>query len=294
MKNDGFMNWADILTNKLAGWWDKAVDLMPNIILALIVIICFFFLGKFFRRTAYKISVKLSRKSSVSGLFSSVAYMLILMIGLFIALDILQLNKALSSLLAGAGIIGLVLGFAFQDLSANFISGIYIAFKKPFEVGQTIETNGYMGNIEEIQLRTTIIRTFQGLHLMIPNKDIFQKPMINYSRSEERRMELAFNISVEYDIRKISSLAISAVEKLDYIVKERPVEFYYTGFGENYVRVAVWFWIYNHKPPGFMVAQNDAIVNIISALAEQGISLVIPVSIQEKNKKTISDLIENK
>jgi small conductance mechanosensitive channel len=289
-----FSNWSDILLHKLDAWWVKTVALLPNLLLAILVGVLFFALARFVKRFTFRVIPKISGKHTISSLFSNLCYMLVILVGLFTTLSILNLDQAVSSLLAGAGIIGLVLGFAFQDLSSNFISGLFIAFKKPFDVGQTIETNGFMGNIEDIQLRTTTIRTFQGLHLMIPNKDIFQKPITNFSRSDKRRIEIEFSLSPDYDLRKVHNLCKEAVEKLDYIIKEKPVEVYYTGFGDNVIKVAVWFWIFNHKPPGFMVARNDAILNMVELLGQNKIDLIMPVTFAEQKKEAFEKMAENK
>ncbi len=286
----------EIVFEKLNNWWRSLIAILPNLLLAILVIIGFIFLARYIRKFTLRIMPKMSgsEKHSIDALFANMSYVLILSIGIFISLNILNLNKTVSSLLAGAGIIGLVLGFAFQDLSSNFISGIYIAFKRPFDLGETIETNGYTGNIEEIQLRSTTIRTSQGLHLIIPNKDVFQKPILNYSRTTERRVELSFSISPEHDPRQILSLCKLAVEQLSYIAKDQPVEVYYTAFADNMVKVAVWFWIYNNKPPGFMVAQNDAIVNIIQELGKQNIPLITPVTFTEQKKQAFEGIVKEK
>ncbi|MBC7849826.1 MAG: mechanosensitive ion channel [Chitinophagaceae bacterium] len=273
--------WWIILQNKLDNWWLRFITSLPNILLALIIIVVFVFVAKWVRKLAYKLTIRMSGKDSVSGLFSTMAYVIILFIGLFFALDILGLDKTVSSLLAGAGILGLVLGFAFQDLSSNFVSGFFIALRKPFEVGQTVETNGYMGNIEDIQLRSTTMRTFQGLHVMIPNKDIFQKPMINYSRTQERRIELSVNISSDSDLRLAEKSVFEAMSTITYLHKERKPEVYFTDFKEASIVMAVWFWIYNHEPPGFMVARHDAIIQITDSLHNAGILIVAPVTVKQ-------------
>ncbi len=278
------IDWTEIVTNKLLAWWVTLIANLPNILLATVVAIGFIFLARFIRKFTSKTIPKLVGRRSINSLFSNVAYMIVVLLGLFITLNILNLNQAVSSLLAGAGIIGLALGFAFQDLTANFISGIYIVIKKPFVVGQTIETNGFIGNIEDIQLRSTTIRTFQGLHLLIPNKDIFQKPLVNYSRSQERRIEFEFAISPDHDLKVVSDLCRNAVNQLEYIVKTKPVEVYYIGFGDNLIKIAIWFWIFNQKPPGFMVARNEAIMNIMGSFSQHKIMLITSEALLKQNE----------
>src|SRR5882757_5027826 len=186
--------WIHILEDKLQNWLVGFIKLLPNLGLAIIVFTIFFFAAKYFKRLSNKLLLKISNKPAISGLFSSIFYIVILFIGLFVSLDLLHLEKTISSLLAGAGIIGLALGFAFQDLTSNFISGVFIIFRKPFDVGHIVETNGFIGTIEDIQLRSTVIRTSQGLHIMLPNKEIFQKAITNYSLSNERRIDISLTL----------------------------------------------------------------------------------------------------
>ncbi len=273
-------DWINILLQKLQQWYVLFIKMLPNIVLAIVMMAIFIFAAKFLRRLTSKIMLRLSGKASGTYVVSTIVYLTTIFVGLFFALDILQLDKAVSSLLAGAGILGLALGFAFQDLSSNLISGIYITFKKPFEVGHTVETNGFIGNIEDIQLRSTTIRTFSGLHLMIPNKDIFQKPMINYSLTPYRRIEINMAVSIDSDLEKVVTISREAVEKIDYLFKEKPVEVYYTDMGEGSVKISVWLWISNHLPPGFMVARHDALINLASTYKQHNISLIAPITLQ--------------
>lgn len=274
-------SWTAIISDKLQQWYITGVKILPNLAVAMLVMICFIFFarwGKFFMN---RLLMRFSGTAKSRSLFSTLSYIIILFIGIFIALDVLRLDKAVSSLLAGAGILGLALGFAFQDLSSNFISGIYITFKRPFEVGHTVETNGFLGNIEDIQLRSTVIRSFAGLHIMIPNKDIFQKPLINYSLTPFRRIELSVVIDANTDLANATRLARQAIEKAEYLVKEKAVEVYCTDFQDNSVKLAVWFWIDNHQPPGYMVARHEAIQHINQTFRENRVSLIVPVSLQQ-------------
>lgn len=84
--------------------------------------------------------------------------------------------------LGAAGILGVGLAFAFQDIAANFISGVFLAFSKPFKVGELITTNDLEGFVVEVKLRDTTIRTHQGHLISIPNRLLMQNPLINYTR----------------------------------------------------------------------------------------------------------------
>ena len=113
--------------------------MLPNLVLAIIVVAAAYFLAKLIRNVSYKVTQRVSSSDSVSGVVSVILQTLTMFLALTIALNILNLDKAVASLLAGVGIIGLALGFAFQDLSSNFISGLYMAFRRPFEIGDKVE-----------------------------------------------------------------------------------------------------------------------------------------------------------
>ncbi len=189
-----------LIEDKLHRWWLYAIKMLPNFFLALVVLCVFFIAARILRKIAFKFVLRISKSISVSSLLSGMLYTFLLIGGVMSALDIMNLDKTVSSLLAGVGIIGLALGFAFQDITSNFISGAFIALKRPFDVGHIVETNGFTGIIEEIQIRSTTLRTSAGLHVIIPNKDIFQKPIINYSRTDARKVELEFLIPNTIDI----------------------------------------------------------------------------------------------
>jgi small-conductance mechanosensitive channel len=269
-----FKSWTTIVVEKLEHWCITFIAMLPNIVLAAIIFTAFVFAARFARRFLGKILSRATQHSSVSNLFAALAYMLILSIGLFTALSILQLNKAVSSLLAGAGIIGLALGFAFQDLTANFISGIFMVFKRPFEVGDILETNDCKGHVEEIQLRTTTIYTYDGLHVTIPNKDIFQKLFINHTKSDQRRIEFAFNIPHIQDLDKVLEKTRVTLENFSFLSKDK-IHVRYSEIGDTTVKLNIWFWVSQNGNPKYLDAKNQAILAIIQTYKQEGI-IVVP------------------
>jgi small conductance mechanosensitive channel len=245
--------------------------MVPNLVLAIIVLLIFYLLGKLIKRIFYKIAHRSSGKHAISGYLATLLNLLCIFLGIFIALNILKLESAVTSILAGASIIGLALGFAFQDLTANFISGAYIAFRKPFEVEDLIETNGFIGTVEDINLRSTTIRTFAGLSVLLPNKEIFQKPIINYSRTSERKIEVLFLIPQKVNLAEAKERVVNALQALKYLNKERQVEFYYSGIDGANVKAEISVWIYNHQAPGYQTARHEVLEVIIDQFKQLGI-----------------------
>jgi small conductance mechanosensitive channel len=266
-----FSEGIDLIGNKLNRWWLAGIKMLPNFFLAIIVLSIFLFGAKFIRRLTNRVVIRFSKSESLGGLISLVIYGLMLVVGLMMALGIMNLDKTVSSLLAGVGIIGLALGFAFQDLTSNFISGAFMAFKRPFEVGHKIETNGFIGTIDHIHLRDTTLRTTSGLHVIIPNKDIFQKPIINYTRSATRRIELEFSVPVTIDLNYVETLVRDAIKKIKSRSNIDDIEFYYTSIEDPRVKLQVSFRINNAEPKGFFIMRHKAITAIYRVFADKNI-----------------------
>ncbi|MEP1033138.1 mechanosensitive ion channel domain-containing protein [Ekhidna sp.] len=267
----------NILKDKLQGWLESLTAMLPNFAVAVLVILLFFFLAKAAKLIARKIFQRFYDKPAVQNLFTTLIYIMVMILGLMVALDVLHLEKTVSSLLAGAGIIGLALGFAFQDISANFISGVLIAIRKPIEVGDIIESQGYMGVIQEINLRVTIIRTFQGLHIIIPNKEIFQNPLTNYTKTNERRIDLEVGVSYGDDLEKAKELALDAIKSQPFLLEGRDINLFYTGFGDSSINFVLHFWIEYPDQPGFLEARSQAIMTIKKTFDENNITIPYPI-----------------
>jgi small conductance mechanosensitive channel len=257
--------WIALIKGKLENWLEAFITMLPNLLLSILVFVLFFFLAKFLRRGMYRLLLRISRKPAISGLFSSIFYFIILFVGLFISLQILNLEKTIASLLAGAGIIGLALGFAFQDLTANFISGVFIIFRKPFDVGNVIDTNGFTGMVEEIQLRSTTIRTVQGLHIMLPNKEIFQKPITNYSLSGKRRVDVVLTLPGRSDIKDIELRIQNALEEIPEIRNDRS-RILFTDYNGDTIKMEVHSWIDNTIEMGYYNTRDKVLRKIHTAI----------------------------
>jgi small-conductance mechanosensitive channel len=258
--------WIDLIKQKLTGWLVGFVKLLPNLVVAILVFVLFVFVAKFLRRGVYRLLLKISGKPSISGLFSSIFYIIFLFVGLFVSLQLLHLEKTVSSLLAGAGIIGLALGFAFQDLTANFISGVFIIFRKPFDVGNIIETNGFIGVVEEIQLRSTTIRTFQGLHIMLPNKDIFQKPITNYSLSGDRRVDISLTLPGKIKPAEVEPIIRKALADISKTKEGREPDILFTDYNGDTLKLEVHCWIDNTVEKGYFDTRDKIIRQVHEAL----------------------------
>ncbi|MCE7041209.1 mechanosensitive ion channel family protein [Dyadobacter sp. CY312] len=270
----------DPIGTKLERWYDAGVGFIPNVIIAILVLIAFRYTASYISNLVSKLLGKASHNVALVSLISAITKIAVFAVGLFFALGILGLDKTVTSLLAGAGVLALALGFAFQDLTTNFISGAFIAIQRPIAVGDIIETNGYTGRVKSIGLRSVKLDNFAGQMVELPSKDIFQKPIVNFTHSGERRVSIECGVSYQDDLKKVENLTLETIKSLNFLSAIRPVEFNFTKFGENSVDFQVLFWIDQIKTgPG--AAKSTGMMAIKSKFDEHGITIPFPVRNQD-------------
>jgi small conductance mechanosensitive channel len=192
-------------------------------------------------------------------------------------LAIIGLDKAVTSLLAGVGIVGLALGFAFQDIASNFVSGILLAIRKPVQIGDVIESNDHFGTVININLRSTIILSMQGQHVHIPNKDIYNKPIKNFSEEGKRRIDLKCGVSYGDNLEKVKQITIDAVKSIDYILPSDGIILFFKEFGDSSINFEVRYWVNFKKQPDYLAAPSDGVMRIKKAYDENNIMIPFPI-----------------
>jgi small conductance mechanosensitive channel len=213
----------------------------------------------------------------VNRFITRLVFIAVVSAGTFVALGVLQLDKTVTSLIAGAGILTLVIGLAFQDLASNFIAGLLLQLRQPFRTGALIRSNDYYGTVEHINLRATVIRTLTGQRVYIPNKDVFNQPIENFNAYGRRRVDLPVGISYGDDLERAQAIAIAAVEGVPGREAERPVELFYEGFGDSSINFTVRFWIPFEREPDYLEARSQAVLRIKKAFDEQGVTIPFPI-----------------
>ncbi len=265
------------VVQKLEGWLDTFISMLPNMAVTLLLLIIFLVLAKFGSKLFRKLFYKASNNEALGNLFSTVIYATILSIGFFIMLGVLGLDKAVTSLLAGIGVIGLALGFAFQDIAANFVSGIILAFRRPCKIGDIIEVKDIMGKVTRTNLRVTIVETFQGQEVHIPNKDILQGALYNFSVLEKRRIDIAVGVSYGEDLEKVEEVVLSAIKNMEGVIDHDKIVFDYSEFDSSSINFNIRFWIEYPGQLGYFTMRSKAIKTIKSTFDEHGITIPFPI-----------------
>ncbi|GAB5418513.1 MAG: small-conductance mechanosensitive channel MscS [Crocinitomicaceae bacterium] len=274
--------------DKLYGWVEGLILILPNLVVAIIVMIVFVFLARYSKKVVLRLIEKVSGNQAVNRLMSNALTVVIVLVGLFIALGILDLNKTVTSLLAGAGVVGLAIGLAFQDPILNIISGVTLSFKTiPFQLGDLVRTNDYYGHVHRITLRTTFIKTLTGEDVVLPNKMVVQNPIINYSFSAERRVDISCGVAYNSDLEQVKEVTIKAVDQNIDRLKERDIEFMYEEFAGSSINFKLRYWMKETGEKDFLESRSAAMIAIKKAFDANGIVIPFPIRTLEFSQKEV-------
>lgn len=270
-------NFWELINEKLLVWVESGIKHLPNFVVAILIAIVFSLLARIVARAVRKVLHRALESRQIADLLASIVKVIVLAAGIFVALDFLGLSGTVTSLLAGAGIIGLAIGFAFQDMTENLIAGIAMGIRKPFQIGDVIETDKVFGTVKTINLRNTLVETFFGQMEIIPNKILFRNVLTNYSTTGVRRIEVPVGISYADDPEEAEKVIVEAINKCDFVIKKDETAVYAESFGDSSVNLLVWFWIDYPGETGFMQARHAAVSKIKSCLEQSDILIPFPI-----------------
>ena len=265
------------ISTKLIGWLDSLILNLPNFLLAVVVFVFFIFLAKYAGRLLNKLLAKKVNQDSIRHITVKVSTASVILIGFFIALGILDLNKVLTSVLAGAGVVGLAIGLALQGTLNNTFSGIILSFLPELQIGDWVETNSYAGEVTEINLRNIVIKQSDNNYVVIPNSKIVEEPFKNFSTTNRSRVMLNCGVGYSSDLEKVKEITIETISKHFPARGNEQVEFMFTEFGDSSINFVVRFWTDVTKNRDILVAKDIAIIEIKKTFDKNGINIPFPI-----------------
>lgn len=282
----------ELLTQKLELWATSLIKMLPNLFVASLVLILGIYTAKQVRNFIDKKLRKYFPTKTLADLSISIFYAFIIGVVIFIVLRILNLDKTITTALAGAGIAGLALAFAFQDIAANFISGIFMSLRRPFYVGDAIRVKEFEGFVVEMKIRDTTIQTYQGQIITIPNREVFQNALINYTRLGKRRADVTGGVSKNADLRKIQEVALHALKNVPNAIVE-DTTFFYEHIGNETIDFKIRIWVNSGERIPYLNFMSEVIIHLSKAFKEHDIVLPDPVRVIQFDTSIKTELNKN-
>jgi small conductance mechanosensitive channel len=268
--------WND-LQDKLNSWVDSAIVNLPNFVLALVVFILFIALANLSAVLISKIIRRTRAQESVRVVAIRIYKAIIVLIGFFIALGIMDLSTVLTSVLGAAGVVGLAVGLALQGTLNNTFSGVVLSFMPKIQIGDWIETNDFAGYVTDINLRYVTLKTADQNIVVIPNAKIVENPFKNYSTNRRSVAILECGVGYESDLEFVEKITIEAIKNALPQNETEKIDFFYKAFGNSSINYEVRFWIKESNAKDEFLAKHKAIKAIKKAYNENDINIPFPI-----------------
>lgn len=272
------------VTDKLEKWLDVIISNLPNLIVAIVVFVITYFLSGLIRKYLDKILKGRVGQASLRSLITTMASVMVIALGLFIALGVLNLDTVLKSLLAGAGVAGLAVGLALQSSLSNTFSGIYLSVRDVINIGDWVETNGYQGSVADVTLRHTIIREPDNNLVVMPNKLVVENPFKNFGLTKQIRTIVKCGVGYESDLEFVEKVTKDAIQENFHRDESKEIEFHWLEFGDSSINFQVRFWIKAEAKLTILEAQSKAIKVIKNAFDKNDINIPFPIRTVYMNK----------
>lgn len=269
------INIEKLITN----WEETVTNFFPKLLLAIIVLLAFIVLAKVAKILCLRFYAKAIKvHPEVAGLVSAIIYFFFMLSGVFLALQVVGMEKFLTHLLAGAGIIGIVAGFAFKDVASNIFAGLLLKIQNPFKKDDWVEIDNSYGVILEVGWITTKIKTVPGQEVYVPNQLIYNNIFTNFSTFKKRRIILETGVSYGDDLDHVKAVALDEIKKVAELLPDEDIDFYFTEIGGSSYNFQLRFWIKFETNNDYQKAMSDSIIRIKKRFEQENISVAYPVT----------------
>lgn len=252
-------------------------DMLPQLIIGALVVLLFWFIGNVLRNLSQRRLQRRMDDPLLATFIARIIKAIFIAIGVVTALKFSGFTSVVNSILAGAGISAFIIGFALKDIGENFLAGILLAFKRPFKVGDIIETDGVKGSVLALNIRDTQIKTFDGKDIFVPNALLIKNPLRNYTIDGYLRFDFVVGIDYGSDYEHALQLIKEAVLNVKGVLtQKKEVQVFVQQLSPSTMDIFVAYWIDINANKKLNITSNqiksNAILGVMHALESAGIN----------------------
>lgn len=263
------------LMEQLEGYLQAFVKSLPNIAMAIVILLIVWAISKGVRRVLGRALGAAQVRPALVDLTQTLANVVIWVLGILITMSILFPSVKPSSILAALGVGGIAIGFAFKDIFENFMAGAMIMLRKPMQIGDLIECEGVEGKIQDIQIRDTYVRQNDGQLVLVPNAMLYKNPVYIRTEPELRRYSIVAGVGYDVDVDAARDVIHEAVEKLDIVSKDKGVDVFAREFNSSSVDFTVRWWT-DSEQRRMHESRDQVIASIKRALEDADMEIPYP------------------
>ena len=250
------------------------VAMLPLFSIALIAAGLIAALGFWIARLRWPLD-RIAPNAFIADIYRQILRIVFVIAGIVVGLDILGATALLSTILGAAGIAGLAIGFAVRDTVENFIASVLLSMRQPFRPNDVVEIEGDIGKVIRLTSRATILLSFDGNHIRIPNATVFKARIVNFTRNDERRFTIDLGVASDTNLSAAQELALNTVTSLPFILDEPAAQVWIETLGDSAVILRVAAWI-SQAETSHVLARSEATRLCLIAFAKADIDMPEP------------------
>jgi small-conductance mechanosensitive channel len=266
---------VNIVWRTLTDLAQSALLRLPYIIIGIIAFIAFLIVGRIVKRVLLAAGRKTRLDITLADLLGRIASGVSAILGVFVAAVIVFPTFRPGDLIAGLGITSVAIGFAFKDILQNFFAGILILWRRPFQVGDQIRSNDYEGTVEEINIRSTRIKTYSGERAVLPNGDVYTNAILVRTAYDKRRVELTVGVGYPDSIEDARATIHRVLGETEGVLDDPGPWVYVAELAPSSVNFNLYFWVISEQANELAVSDRVA-TGIKLALDSAGIDMPYP------------------
>jgi small-conductance mechanosensitive channel len=254
----------------------SGIEVLPGIIVGLVILLLTRLGANFIERLTTKVGKRTLRSQSLQLLLAKTSYVAAWVIGILAASVLAFPGLRLGDIIAALGLGSVAIGFAFQDIFKNFLAGVLLLLQEPFRINDQVIIEGYEGTVEQINIRCTQIRTYQGERVLLPNSTVFTTAVQVRTAYEHRRTDLGVGVDYNTSLLEVTELLEHTIMGVDGVVSTPAPEIDLVSFGDSSIDFVVRYWT---LPPQKQVRQvkTKAIIAIKKAFDQAEINIPYPI-----------------
>jgi small-conductance mechanosensitive channel len=250
----------------------SAVRALPLVLVAVVVLALAWIGAKFISQVLRRTLRPRMRSNLLREVASRAAGILVFLLGLYLVLRVSGLSRLAVTVIGGTGLVGLVLGIAFRDITENFLASLFLSLQQPFREGDLVEVAGTTGYIQRLTSRTTVIMTLDGNLVQVPNSTVFKSVIRNYTSNPNRREDFIVGIGYEDAIPHAQQVALRVLADHPAVLKDPEPWVLVDNLGTSTVNLRVYFWLDGCKH-SWLKVRSSVIRLVKRALQDAGVSL---------------------
>jgi len=248
---------------------------LPLICIALVTFLIFMFLGNRLANWS-RLWQRIAPNPFLAEIIGQAVRIVTIVLGVVLALKMVGADELMATILGGAGVIGLAIGFAVRDTIENYISSIMLSIRQPFRANDHVKINNHEGKVVRLTSRATILMTLDGNHLRIPNATVFKAVILNFSRNPDRRFKFELGVDADDDPIEAMDTALAAISKLDFLLDDPKPSASIKEVGSSNIILSFSAWV-NQNTTSFGKARSHAIRTATSILVDEGFTMPEPI-----------------